>query len=157
MVVRKLLNLLVCLCVIASLVSPAAAASKKQKVAKPDDYALTMLIYTVMAGLHNAHVTGNYTVLRDLSAPQFRARNSAAKLGTIFAAHRKYGINIAAALLYPPRLDTAAYLDKNSLLQVRGSFETSPQRLVFSLTFQQVAGRWQIFGINVKLGKARAS
>ena len=43
------------------------------------------LIRSSLLALHHANVTGNYTVLRDLSAPSFRSRNTAADLSGSFA------------------------------------------------------------------------
>jgi len=45
----------------------------------PDPYKLNMLIRTTLIALNHANRTGNYTVLRDLSAPAFARTNHAAE------------------------------------------------------------------------------
>ncbi|XUJ36695.1 hypothetical protein ACQ5SK_19580 [Bradyrhizobium japonicum] len=43
------------------------------------------LIRSTLLSLNDANRTGNYTVLRDLAAPDFQARNAAADLGLNFS------------------------------------------------------------------------
>ena len=50
---------------------------------------VNILVRTTLVALNNANLTGNYTVLRDLGAPGFRAANTAARLGALFARARR--------------------------------------------------------------------
>lgn len=62
----------------------AKAAPAAQQQAVNVEQAL-YLIRSVLLTLNDANRSGNYTVLRDLAAPDFQARNTAADLGQIFA------------------------------------------------------------------------
>jgi hypothetical protein len=60
------------------------------------------LIRSTLLTLNDANRSGNYTVLRDLAAPDFQARNNAAELAQIFSDLRRrnfdlYGGGIASA------------------------------------------------------------
>ena len=54
-------------------------------------------------GLHDKKLcSGNYTVLRDLGSPNFRAANDAARLAQIFAAIRSQGVDMLATAVIEP-------------------------------------------------------
>jgi hypothetical protein len=57
----------------------------------PDQYKLNLLIRTTIIAINQANKTGNYTVLRDLAAPDFQNVNSAEKLAEIFTGHIRLG------------------------------------------------------------------
>jgi len=54
----------------------------------PDQYKLNLLIRTTIIAINQANKTGNYTVVRDLAAPDFQNVNSAEKLAEIFTGLR---------------------------------------------------------------------
>jgi hypothetical protein len=111
------------------------------------------LVRTTMVALHQANLTGNYTVLRDLSAPEFRDRNSATELGAIFAPIRQRGIDLSAVVLLNPNLSRAE-LTGQKLLHVMGVFATRPVPVAFELLFQPITGTWRLYGISVTPGAA---
>ena len=51
----------------------------------PDGPALNILIRRTLLSINDANLSGNYTVLRDLAAPDFQKVNDAQKLAGIFA------------------------------------------------------------------------
>ncbi|MFM1814168.1 MAG: hypothetical protein RLZ98_863 [Pseudomonadota bacterium] len=120
----------------------------------PSEQAQALLVYSTMAALHNAHVTGNYTVLRDLASPQFANVNSAAHLAEIFSGQRKAKINLGPVLLYQPMLEKAAFVDNNGHLNLQGFFDTKPMQVKFHLSYQWTPVGWRVFGINVAPVKA---
>src|SRR5262245_35616863 len=64
------------------------------KPAQIDRNGVLILIRTTLLALDQANKTGNYTVLRDLGAPDFQA-NSAAQLADIFAQQRRDNIDLS--------------------------------------------------------------
>jgi hypothetical protein len=106
------------------------------------------LTRTALVAVHQANVTGNYTVLRDLGAPDFRDRNSAADLAAIFASIRQLKIDLSVAVLLDPQISQATMTDRN-LLHVVGALATKPVPVRFELLFQPLAGTWRIYGVAI--------
>jgi len=107
------------------------------------------LIRSTLLTLNDANRTGNYTVLRDLAAPDFQAKNSAAELAQIFSDLRRRNFDLFAVALAAPQLVSAPGLDENKMLRLTGFFPTRPQQINFDLLFQNVGGQWRLFGIAV--------
>ena len=126
---------------------PPAAAAPSAARASDADVVFTLVRSTIVA-LHQANVTGNYTVLRDMSAPRFRDRNSAAELGRIFTPIREARIDLSQAVLLDPHI-TKATLNDQKMLYVVGAFETKPLPVTYELLFEPVDGVWRVFGISV--------
>jgi hypothetical protein len=63
----------------------------------PDQYKLNLLIRTTIIAINQANKTGNYTVLRDLAAPDFQNVNSAEKLAEIFTGLRNSKFDLSPA------------------------------------------------------------
>jgi hypothetical protein len=112
------------------------------------------LIRSTLLTLNDANRTCNYTVLRDLAAPDFQARNTAADLGQSFADLRRRNFDLFAVALAAPQLSTAPYLDPNKMLRLTGYFPTRPLQINFDLTFQNVSGQWRLFGLSVATPQA---
>ncbi|MBB2734164.1 hypothetical protein ACK28Q_43265 [Bradyrhizobium japonicum] len=112
------------------------------------------LIRSTLLSLNDANRTGNYTVLRDLAAPDFQARNTAADLGLNFLDLRRRNFDLyGAGLLAPQFIDTPA-LDQRGLLRLAGYIPTQPQQIKFDLTFQVVAGQWRLFAVAIATPEA---
>jgi hypothetical protein len=107
------------------------------------------LIRSALLTLNDANRSGNYTVLRDLAAPDFQARNSAADLAQIFANLRQRRVDLHAAALLAPQLAAAPTIDDKGMLRLTGNFPTQPQQINFDLMFQSVGGEWRLFGISI--------
>jgi hypothetical protein len=106
-----------------------AGAWPEDKPAAPQPAANTLpvsieqtlyLVRSTLLTLNDANRSGNYTVLRDLSAPEFQAKNTAADLGVIFADLRRSNIDLFAVALLGPQLATAPYLDPSKMLRLIG-------------------------------------
>src|SRR5262245_40423328 len=107
------------------------------------------LIRSTLLSLNDANRTGNYTVLRDLAAPDFQARNTAADLAQIFSDLRRRSFDLFSVALAAPRLSAPPALDGNGMLRLTGAFPTRPLQINFDLLFQNVGGEWRLFGISV--------
>lgn len=112
------------------------------------------LIRSTLLTLNDANRTGNYSVLRDLAAPDFQARNTAADLALSFTDLRRRSFDLFSVALAAPQLSTPPYLDPNKMLRLTGFFPTRPLQINFDLTFQNVGNQWRIFGISVATPQA---
>src|SRR6185437_10622077 len=74
--------------------APATATPKPRPLGVPPPKNLFIMIRTTLVALYQANVTNNYSVLRDLGAPSFRAANSAERLSAAFADLRRRGGDI---------------------------------------------------------------
>jgi hypothetical protein len=105
-----------------------------------------MLRSTLLA-LDHANQTGNYTVFRDMAAPGFQLSNTAAKLGDVFRQHREQRVDMSPVALVTPQLVAGPALDQNGMLRMAGVFPMQPVQINFDVIYQQVDGRWRLFGI----------
>lgn len=64
------------------------------------------LVRSALITLNDANRSGNYTVLRDLAAPGFQARNSAADLAQSFSDLRSRKFDLFAAALLVPQFSS---------------------------------------------------
>jgi len=107
------------------------------------------LIRSTLLTLNDANRSGNYTVLRDLAAPDFQARNSAADLAQSFSDLRRRNFDLYGAALLAPQLTALPAIDQRGFLHLTGFFSTRPQQINFDLLFQDVANQWRLFGIAI--------
>jgi hypothetical protein len=120
-----------------------------QSAVPPDQLETSRLIWTTLIAVDHANRTGNYSVLRDLSAPSFRDANDAARLAVIFAKLRERDIGLDRVVLTAPVLAAAPAVLENGLYRVTGSFPFRPVGVGFDLLFQSVDGQWRLFGVSV--------
>ena len=112
------------------------------------------LIRSTLLTLNDANRSGNYTVLRDLAAPDFQTRNTAADLSQIFSDLRRRNFDLYGAALLAPQLTTLPVLDQRGFLRFAGYFPTRPQQITFDLLFQNVANQWRLFGVAITTPEA---
>ena len=107
------------------------------------------LVRSTLLTLNDANQSGNYTVLRDLAAPDFQARNTAADLAQIFSDLRRRNVDLYGAALMAPQLTAVPALDQRGFLHLAGYFPTQPLQINFDLLFQAVAKQWRLYGISI--------
>jgi hypothetical protein len=136
--------------------SPAFAQEAKPAApqAKPGEMqmsviTLTLLIKGTVLALHQANVTGNYSVLRDMGTPVFRERFDQAALTAAFANLRARKIDLSPAMLLAPNLTKNPELNKDGELVVTGNFPSQPMQIQFDLRFLQLDGVWRLAGLGV--------
>lgn len=134
---------------------PPEAKAVPAKPPMPDVTKLTLLVQTHMAALSHALVTGNFTVLYALGAPDFQKSNSPARLTEMFGQFRTRGIDLLPVVLFQPVLTTDPKLDERGLLRLTGYYNTEPQQVHFDLIFQPVAGAWRLMGISARTAFAK--
>jgi hypothetical protein len=112
------------------------------------------LARSTMMALQQAVETGNFTVLRDVGSPGFRAQNTAADLAIRFQALRHSGADLTAVAVVAPQLSTPPFLDPQKQLHLVGLFPTQPLEIDFDLSFENVDNRWRISAIGVTTAPA---
>lgn len=114
------------------------------------------LVRSTLLSLNDANRSGNYSVLRDLAAPDFAARNSAASLAISFNDLRQRKFDLFAVALIAPQFKLPPRIDGNQVLHLVGSFPTRPLQIDFNLAFQSVGGQWRLVEISVVTPEAPA-
>jgi hypothetical protein len=131
-----------------------ALAQQQPKPAQIDRNGVIILIRSSLIALDQANKTGNYTVLRDLGAPNFQATNTAARLGDIFAALRRDKVDLSGVAALDPQLTLLPQIESNGLMHMTGFFPSVPAQVKFDLAYAPVDGQWKLFGISVGLGQS---
>jgi len=119
----------------------------------PSPQAMLALIRGAVLALGQANATGNYAVLDKMSAPGFREANGPARLAEIFAALRDRGLDLGPVLVIDPGLYRAPAIMENGMMRLTGYFPSEPERVNFDLAFQNVEGRWRLFGLGVNTSR----
>jgi hypothetical protein len=131
-----------------------AVAQQAPKPAQIDRNGLLILLKSTLVALDHANKTGNYTVLRDLAAPNFAAANNAARLAEIFANLRRDKVDLSGALVLDPQLTVMPEITQNGMLHFAGFFPSAPMQINFELLYAPVDGQWRLFGIAANLGSS---
>lgn len=125
--------------------------------AQIDRNGVLILVRTTLLAVHQANITGNYTVLRDLGAPNFQAANTAARLAEIFGNLRKENLDLSAVAVLEPVLTVLPEVNANGLMHMAGFFPSVPLQVNFDLIFAPANGRWQPLGITINVGQSSPS
>ena len=115
----------------------------------PNELELAKLIWSTMAAVDHANVAGNYSVLRDLSAPGFQMNNDAARLAKIFEALRASNVDLSNTMLLAPTYQTAPVIMSGNVLHVKGFFGLRPTAIGYDLYYQWLQGRWRLYGVSI--------
>jgi hypothetical protein len=116
----------------------------------PGQLELSKMIWSTIAAVDHANRSGNYSVLRDISAQGFQINNNAAQLAQVFAGFRTQQVDLANALLVPPTYTVAPQLVREDVFRVQGIFQLRPISIGFDLYYQWEQGRWKLFGIDLQ-------
>ena len=115
----------------------------------PGELELAKMIWSTLAALDHANQSGNYSVLRDLSAPGFQSVNNPSQLSNIFANLRESRLDLSNTLLLAPTYSAAPSVGADNILKVQGFFGLRPTAISFQLQYQWVGGRWRLFGVAI--------
>ena len=116
----------------------------------PSQLELSKLIWSTMAAVDHANRSGNYSVLRDISAQGFQINNDPARLAEVFSGIRRSRIDLSNALLIPPTYSEAPQQIREDVFQVKGLFQLRPISIGFEMYFQWEQGQWRLFGIDIQ-------
>ncbi|GAA4644212.1 hypothetical protein GCM10023115_21720 [Pontixanthobacter gangjinensis] len=123
----------------------------------PSQIELSKLIWSTIAAVDHANRSGNYSVLRDISAQGFQIQNNAARLGEIFSGLRKSQIDLSNAFLVPPTYYEAPRMLSENVFQVKGIFQLRPVSVGFEMYFQWEQGMWKLYGIDIQPVEMRSA
>jgi hypothetical protein len=114
----------------------------------PSAEQLIALVRNVLLAVNDANLTGNYTVLRDLTAPDSQGLNTPERLEESFRPIRQQGTDFSIVAVATPRFFQLPTFTPQGYLRVNGEFISSP-RITFDIFLQPVAGRWRPYAIGV--------
>ena len=120
---------------------------------KLDGVELNILIRKTLLTLNDANLTGNYTVLRDLSAPEFQKQFNAARLSETFADLRKRKLDLSPIVLFHPKLTRKPEFKGKNIIRLTGYIPTKPEQVNFDIFFQRNSNRWLLIGLSVNTKK----
>lgn len=142
----------VLLCPLAGVTNRACA--DQTRPAQIDRAGLLILIRQTLIALDLSNKSGNYTILREISAPNFAATNDAAKLSRIFRTHRERSFDFSGALAYEPQMTVMPEINAEGMLQFGGFFPSASNQIKFKMLFAPVDGQWKIQGLAVDIAPA---
>ncbi len=116
----------------------------------PSDLEMAKLVWSTMAAVDHANRSGNYSVLRDISANGFQINNDPSRLAQIFSGIRTARIDLGNALLVAPTYLAAPQQIQADIFEVKGVFALRPTQIYFDMYFQWEQGRWKLFGISLE-------
>lgn len=125
--------------------------AQTQQVRQIEKALLVRLVRSTLSAVDHANATGNYTVLRDLAAPSFAARNSAATLAIEFKPLRDARVDLSPVLVLPIALSRAPTLDEAGRLDIAGSVAGQPLTVAFWMRFEPVNGFLRLLDLNINL------
>ncbi len=136
--------------VIAGITRVSAPTETKPKIPPQQVF----LVRTSLSALADANRSGNYSVFRDLAAPSFQTKHSAADLALIFTDARRRPINLGPVLMLEPTTLDATRPTAEQLL-LTGAFISGSDRIAFRLLYEGIGGHWRLadVGIAVDLEK----
>ena len=134
--------------------APAPTPAAQQQTMPVSIEQALYLVRSTLLTLNDANRSGNYTVLRDLAAPDFQARNTAADLAQTFSDLRRRNFDLYGAALLAPQLTVVPALDQSGMLHLAGYIPTRPQQINFDLVFQVVGNRWRLYSISIATPEA---
>jgi hypothetical protein len=103
--------------------------------------------------LNQANMTGNYSMVREISAPGFQQANSHAQLSEIFASLRARDLDLGPVAVIAPELFRPPAIDERGMLRLTGFFRSEPEQVNFDLAFQLFGKEWRLFGIGLNTSR----
>lgn len=116
----------------------------------PDQLELAKTIWSTLLAVDHANRSGNYSVLRDMSAQGFQINNDAARLAQLFSGLRESRVDLANTLVIAPTFFEPPRQIQADVFQVKGVFQLRPTAIQFDLYYQWEQGRWKLFGIDLQ-------
>lgn len=127
---------------------PQQRPANETRAAGADARLVLVLVRNVFAAVGQAIASGNYSVLRDLSAPGFRRSFPESRLVAIFAPLARQQIDFASTVLMVPEMKSAEF-NPDGTLSMSGRMPTKPEPVSFEFVFQPISGSWQLLGISM--------
>ncbi len=109
----------------------------------------TALIRDVLAAVNHGNWTGNYTVLRDIAAPEFALANDPTRLAGLFTPLREERLDLLQVMVTDPIILDSALSDSGQELRLTGYVPLEPRHVSFDLVLGLEGRRWLLLGISV--------
>ncbi len=136
---------------------PANAKARKPAIqSDADARRVVRLVRETFAAVHQANISGNYAVFRDLAAPSLRSSMSLLDLANYFAPLRKQKADLGRALMTLPKFPEKPVILREKFLVLKGYIPGEP-RIAFNFTYQRGGGRWRFVNIAIKPVAAKES
>src|SRR4051794_10819814 len=143
------------LCVAASIIGGLLLTSPaKSADTMPGPVGQEILIRTTLLTFNDANVTGNYAVLHAKLAKPFRDQFTPDRLKQAFKPFVDQKIDLGIVAAKPPIAKGEAQIDERGALLLRGSFDTSPSRIDYTLDFIPSEGEWKAIKLSVNVEPA---
>ena len=115
----------------------------------PNDDEQEILVKTTLMTFNDANLTGNYNILYDKAAKQFRAQIPLQKVTDSFKEFRDKKINLES--IVGDELDSSkkASIDGDGVLNLKGRFKNDEKKIRYDLNFVYQDGTWKLLGLVV--------
>ncbi|MEM8695354.1 MAG: hypothetical protein AAGE05_04960 [Pseudomonadota bacterium] len=146
-------HILILLCAVAMAVPVQAQdprTTANPSLPTPDRLTISRLLWGTMVSIHDANISGNYSVLRDTGATNFQVQNSAAQLAETFRYLREQQIDLSTTLLLAPEFSQPPLMVAPDILRLQGVFGLRPVAIQFDIHYQWNAGRWKVLAIGLQ-------
>ena len=130
-------------------VSRDASTKPKKHAAIPTLEQAVYLARATLIALDHANRTGNYAVLRELSARTFKSSHAEEQLSTIFAGLRRASLDLTASAVRQPLWQSAPIVERDGTLRLVGTMPASPVAVRFNLGFIVDDGLWKLNAISI--------
>ncbi|WP_269617587.1 hypothetical protein [Zhongshania sp. BJYM1] len=148
-----LLRLALLLCVF---LATAGNAYADDDIKKFDSSEAARVLWSTFLAIEQANDTLNYSVFREIAAPEFQRKNTTEDIAELFYGLRKSGVDLSRALLLQPEYEIAPQIGATGLLRMRGKFAMPPEVVNFDLLYQMIYGEWRLLGVAVVTGMEEA-
>lgn len=140
-------------------ISVPAWAGDEAPMSAPDVPSAAALVRATLLSLNEANLTGNYSVLRDASAPEFRRGFTEARLASIFAVLREKRVDLSTSVTLEPVIAHTDYMPSRHVVAYRGRVPAAATGSLrfdvnFDVAYQYVEGRWRLFMLDLSLDPA---
>ncbi|MBQ0759118.1 MAG: hypothetical protein KKF24_10485 [Gammaproteobacteria bacterium] len=134
----------------------ALSAYADEDVKKFDSAEGARILWSTFLAIEHANDTLNYSVLREIAAPEFQRKNTLDDVAVLFSGLQKSGVDLSRALLLQPEYEIAPQVGATGLLRMRGKFSIPPEVVNFDLLYQMIYGEWRLLGVAVATGMEEA-
>lgn len=115
----------------------------------PTERLAVSLIYQTIITINNASLSGNYAVLRSLSAPEFQEKYSLQDLHDTLNGLKVNKIDLKEMTLFDPVIEKKQILRSEKIFRLKGYMPTAPIRLLFEFQYQYVENKWRLFALSL--------
>jgi hypothetical protein len=114
-------------------------------------------VRSILSTLNDANRSGNYSVLRDLAASEFKDEHSLDDLARMFAPLRESGTELSFVNRTAPELNSSALIDSYGSMKLEGRFRGPSEDIEFAMTFVEHEGRWRLRTLDVSKVSQRSA